>query len=177
MDEKNGKNNDFIGYEYRDFTITYELESLWADSMECFGWQLEGRHISSLQGTNKVNLKFKRNRKIINKAELTRLQRQFEASVKNIENLEKSKTNTASAVAFTLGIIGCAFMAGSVFSFEAGRIPLTIILAIPGFLGWILPYFCYVKLRNKKTASLTPLIEQEYDKVYETCEKASKLLL
>ncbi len=128
------------------------------------------------QGFNTVNLKFKRDRKTRNKAELTRLQRQFEAAVREIENLEKSKNLGASVFAYAFGIIGTAFMAGSVFSYNGGLIPLSIVLAIPGFAGWILPYFLYIKLTNKKTASVTPLIDRQYDLIYETCENASSLL-
>lgn len=38
-----------------------------------------------------VTLKFKRNRKICNKAELTRLQRNFDACIAEIQSLKTSK--------------------------------------------------------------------------------------
>ncbi len=175
MEEKKEKNN-FIGFEYKDVTAVHGMEALWSDSMESFGWVLEGSAASLTPNFNTVNLKFKRDRKIRNKAELTRLQRQFEAAVKEIEKLENSKALEASAAAYGIGVIGTAFMAGSVFSYLGGFIPLCIILAIPGFLGWILPYFLYNKLKSKKTASITPLIDNQYEVIYETCEKASGLL-
>ena len=83
----------------------------------------------------------KRDRKIINKMELTRLQRNFEAYVEEIRHLEKEKTSLPSIVAITTGIIGTAFIAGSTFAVTANppHIVLCILLAIPGFLGWILP--------------------------------------
>jgi hypothetical protein len=170
------ENSNFIGYEYRDILAVQGMEALWSDSMASFGWALEGSATSLTQGINTVNLKFKRDHKIRNKAELTRLQRQFEAAVREIESLEKSKATGASAFAFTFGVIGTAFMAGSVFSYIGGLIPLCIVLAVPGFAGWILPYFLYEKLKNKKIRSVTPLIDKQYDLIYETCEKASILL-
>ncbi len=176
MEETQRASSNFVGYEYKDVTVVHGMEALWTDSMAGFGWALEGSSTSLTQGINTVNLKFKRDRKIRNKAELTRLQRQFEACVREIEVLEKTKTLGASVFAYVFGIVGTAFMAGSVFSYIGGILPLSIVLAIPAFIGWILPYFSYVKISNKKTASVTPLIDQQYDLIYETCEKASKLL-
>ena len=170
------KNADgFIGYEYKDVTVKRNMESVYADGYINFGWTLEDTSIP-LQSIGSVTMKFKRDRKIRNKAELTRLQRQFEACVQEIERLEISKSIIASAVAYGLGIVGAAFMAGSVFAYISGMVPLTIILAIPAFAGWILPYFCYLNISRKKTEQVTPLIDQKYDEIYEVCEKASGLL-
>lgn len=110
--------------------------------------------------------------------ELTRLQRNFEACVSEIEALEKSKTSSATMYALSLAMIGTAFMAGSVFAVTASppHIILCILLAIPGFLGWILPYFLYKRIVGKQTEKLTPLIEKKYDEIYEICEKGNKLL-
>lgn len=123
-----------------------------------------------------MTLKFKRDRKIRNKAELTRLQRQFDSCMAEIESLERSKATLSSAVAYVIGIIGTAFMAGSVFTYNAGYLPLSIVLAIPGFVGWIIPYLAYSRIRRRKTAKVNPLIDQKYDELYETCEKAHALL-
>ena len=56
------------------------------------------------------------------------------------------------------------------------KILLCIIFAIPGFLGWILPYFLYKKIVRNQTEKLTPMIEAKYDEIYEICEKGNKLL-
>ena len=89
--------------------------------------------------------------------------------------MERSKTTEASIAAYSIGLVGTAFMAGSVFSYQAGMLLLCIILAIPAFVGWLLPYFCFVSIRKKKTDRVTPLIEQKYDESYEACKKASVL--
>ena len=151
------------------------MESVYADGYTNFGWTLEGTSIP-LQSFNSVTMKFKRDRKIRNKAELTRLQRQFEACAAEIERLEFSKIVGASTAAYVIGVVGTAFMAGSVFAHIAGMLPLSVFLAIPGFVGWILPYFCYLRLRTKKTEQVTPLIDQKYDEIYEVCEKAAGLV-
>ena len=167
--------NNFIGYEYRDITVSREKESLYTDAYQNFGWTLDSKAGFPI-GFVSTNLKFKRDRKILNKAELTRLQRQFDACVKDIESLEQSKNSSAFIVALTVGIIGTACMAGATFSFLGGHILACIILAVPAFVGWILPYFLYNSTYAKRTQKVAPLIESKYDEIYEVCERANDLL-
>ena len=80
--------------------------------------------------------------------------------------------------ALFIGLLGTAFMAGSVFAVTAQppHIILCIVLAIPAFAGWVLPLFVYRKIVQKQTEKMIPLIEEKYDEIYEICEKGSKLL-
>ena len=173
MNEAVGK--DFIGYEYRDVTVSRDLENMYADGYRNFGWNLEGCSGNTI-GLYSITMKFKRDRKIRNKAELTRLQRQFDACISEISGMEKSKVSSASIVAYSIGLGGSAFLAGATFAFLANMIPLCVILAIPGFAGWILPYFCYNNTFAKKNEKVAPLIDVKYDEIYEICEKANGLL-
>lgn len=175
MSGENKVDNGFVGYEHRSITVTRDVESIYADGYENFGWIREDAP-APLIGSGMINMNFRRDRKIRNKAELTRLQRQFDACVDEIVALEKSKGNRASITAFTIGILGCAFMAGATFSYLAGLIPLMVVLAIPGFLGWILPYFCYRSIYAKRGSHVAPLIEKKHDEIYDVCEKAHSLL-
>ena len=120
----------------------------------------------------------KRDRKLIHKMELTRLQRHFEACAKEIEVLEKSKTSVASAWALVVGILGTAFMAGATFAVthEPPMILLCIILAIPGFIGWALPYFLHRHIAAKRAKKIQPMIEAKQDEIYQICEKGHALL-
>ena len=168
---------DFISYEYKELHVTEEQASFYLDCYENFGWQQDENFPVQEKG-GCVSLKLKRNRKLINKVELTRLQRNFEADIQDIASLEKSKTGQATIVALSLGVIGTAFMAGSVFAVTAAPpvIWLCILLEIPAFAGWILPYFVYKKLKEEKTEKVTPYIEEKYDEIYEICEKGHSLL-
>lgn len=167
--------NSFVGYEYQDFTVKRSMASMVADGLESFGWAPEGT--SGIAGKpDSISIKCRRDRKIRNKAELTRLQRQFDACVSEIQSLEFSKYVRGSAVAYAMGIVGTAFMAGSVFAVTSGMTLLCVILAIPGFAGWVLPYLFYRSITGRKTAEVTPLIDKKYDEIYEVCEKASGLL-
>lgn len=179
--EKQQKN--FIGYEYKEITTDGGRISLLLDGYESFGWEIDGNMQEQIKephaaSTQKTVVHLKRDRKIINKTELTRLQRNFEACVNEIDMLEKAKTSAATMYAIAAGIVGTAFMAGATFAVTAQppQYVLCILLAIPGFLGWIAPYFLYKWKVRKQTQKLTPLIEEKYDEIYEICEKGSKLL-
>ena len=92
--------------------------------------------------------------------------------------MEQSKTTGSTIAALVIGIIGTAFMAGSVFAVTAEPpvIWLMVLLAIPGLIGWVLPFFLYRRILRKKTAELEPLKEQKYDEIDQICEKGSRLL-
>lgn len=175
MSEETKMGSNFVGYEHHCVTVSRELESIYLDGYENFGWIREDAS-TPLLSSGVVNMSFKRDRKIRNKAELTRLQRQFDACVNEIVALEKSKGTRASITALVIGLLGCAFMAGATFSYIAGLIPLMVVLAIPGFLGWILPYFCYRSIYAKRGCQVAPLIEKKHDEIYDVCEKANSLL-
>lgn len=183
MQDTGRQRKSFVGYEYREIIAESSQVSFLLDGYECFGWEPDGGLTENGGKKNpsypkKTAIHLKRNRKIINKMELTRLQRNFEACVKEIEALEKSKTSVATIYALIVGMLGTAFMAGSVFAVTAQPpyIVLSIILAVPAFIGWIVPYFLYKRVTRKQTERLTPLIEQKYDEIYEICEKGNKLL-
>lgn len=175
MEQSSKNQKDFIGYEYKELTVKRNFESVYTDSYPSFGWELEGSFIPP-QGSTFISLKFKRNRKLRNKAEISRLQRQFESGVAAIEALEFSKVTKASGVAYGIGLVGTAFMAGSVFAVTAGNIPLCIVLAIPAFVGWVAPYLLFRRISTRKSAEVSPLIDKKYDEVYDICEQSSRLL-
>ena len=182
---------EHVGYEYREITVPRELSSLCLDSYPCFGWEpdpnqeiLYGgrwkRTVSADRSGKKemVTLHFRRKRSLCNKAELTRLQRNFDGCVAELQALEQSKTTASTLAALVIGIIGTASMAGSVFAVTAEPpiIWLMVLLAIPGLIGWVLPFFLYRRILRKKTAELEPLKEQKYDEIDQICEKGSRLL-
>lgn len=174
---------NYVGYEYKEIEADCSMVSLLLDGYENFGWEVnESLPAGSMGGKpgsrQKTVIRLKRDRKIINKAELTRLQKNFEACVSEIQTLEQRKTSAATAYAIVFGIIGTAFMAGSTFAVTAQppHYVWCILLAIPGFLGWIFPYFLYKKIAGKQTEKIIPLVDAKYDEIYEICEKGNKLL-
>ncbi len=168
---------NYIGYEYKELTVPTNRVSLYLDCYESFGWQLD-ENMPTVNCSRHTIIRMKRNRKIVNKMELTRLQRHFEACINEIDLLEKSKTTVASAWSIITGIVGTAFMAGSTFAVthEPPMILLCILLAVLGFAGWVLPYFLYRRIVVKQTKKMQPLIEAKQEEIYEVCEKGHSLL-
>lgn len=166
-------NNNFVGYEYRDVIVQGDMESVYIDGYSNFGWTLNKKGSSGLSSTS---LKFKRDRQIPHKSELIGYQHQFDKSAREIVNLENSKSTGANRVAWIIGFIGTVFMALSVFSVLADKIALCIIFAILAFIGWILPYFIYKTVKNSRTKKVAPLIEKQYDNIYDVCKQANALL-
>lgn len=169
--------NDFAVYEYKELTVSSDKASLYLDCYESFGWQ-QDENFPPKETGGKVILKLKRNRKLVNKVELTRLQRHFEANMAEIAALENSKANTATVWALSIALLGTVFMAGAVFAVTAHppRIALCIILAIPAFAGWLAPYFVYQKVKHQKARQVEPFIAAKMEEVYSLCEKGQSLL-
>lgn len=177
MDMTDRNNRSYIGFDYKEFMADSSRASMYIDGYQSFGWELDNNQNSSKEA-GRVLFRLKRDRKIINKAELTRLQRNFEDCMRQVDILESSKTSKATGAAIAIGVIGTMFMAGSVFAVTAAPpiIWLCILLAVPAFAGWILPYFCFRSMVRKRTEIVTPLIESKYDEIYEICEKGNRLL-
>lgn len=181
MNETGKNRGTYIGYDYKELVVENSQISIYLDGYENFGWIVDEHQPEIRNGSQsgKTVIKLKRDRKIMNKAELTRLERHFEDNMRQLRALEKAKTSTAMVMSLTVAMIGTAFMAGSTFAVthEPPMIILCIILAIPGFAGWILPYFIYKRIEKKKTEELIPLIDEKQDELYELCEKGNKLLV
>jgi len=173
--EKSGKN--YIGYDYKSVTVPGGKASLYLDAYENFGWIPDDMPPAGLY-TDMSVIKLKRDRKIVNKTELTRLQRHFEACMDEISALEHSRTKMATVYSIAAGLLGTAFLAGAVFAVTAAPplILLCAILGIPGILGWALPYQIYKKIAEKRAAAISPLIEQKYDEAHDICEKGNALI-
>lgn len=182
MAEVSKVGSEYVGYEYKRKEILKEHASLYLDSYPCFGWEEDPNAEIAQERTQPegyVTLNFRRDRKICNKVELTRLQRNFDGCILEIDRLEKSKATLATIAAMVIGVAGTACMAGSVFAVTADPplITLCIILAIPGFVGWIAPWFVYRVLIRKRSAKIQPLIEDEMEELYEVCRKGKDLLI
>ena len=175
MSEVTKRENEFVGYEYRTVTVRRDMRDIYQDSYRSFGWTPDGYGFTT-QGVRSVNMKFKRNRRISNKAEIVRLQREFESHVKELEKIEDSKVIAPSIAGYGLGLVGTAFMAGATFSFLGNIIPAFIVLGALGFALWAAAYFVYMKVKRNSTEKATPIIDSKYDAIYEVCERASGLL-
>lgn len=168
---------NYRAYEYMETSVPDSKASFYLDCYQSFGWQ-QDENFPPQAARGKVLLKLKRDRRILNKAELTRLQRHFEADLAEIAALERSKTTAANLCALLTGLLGTVFMAGATFAVVADPpiVWLCVLLAIPGFGGWIAPFFLYRAALDKKARQVQPFIEAKLDEIYEICEKGHSLL-
>lgn len=164
--------NNFIAYEYLTQTVSPSMQNTYADGYANFGWQLQDMK----QGVHGVTLAFKRDRTIAHKSDLNRLQKRFEQQMARVVRLEKAKHASATSLSLFVGLVGTAFMAGSVFAWEAAFVLLSIILAIPGFLGWGTAYLAYRWWQARSAKKNDPLIEAQFDAIAETSKAAFALL-
>lgn len=168
--------SEYVAYDYLSVRAERELEPLYKDTYRSFGWTIEG-YGPSLAGISTLTLKLKRDRRIKGRPLIAELQRKAESALSQIANLERSKSTTAIALALTIGIIGSAFLAGSVWAIsESDSWGLSIPLGAIGLLAWLAGFLSYGRVRAQKTAQLTPVIDRQYDIVYESCEQAAQLL-
>lgn len=175
--------NKFVGYEYKEITVPAEQVSMYLDCYENFGWMAEENiysqeKLSPVHGHHDIKIRMKRNRKIMNKMELTRLQRNFEACAYEIERMERAKTQAPLIWALVIGVIGTAFIAGATFAIvhEPPVIWLCVLLAIPGFIGWCMPYFIFRRMVEEEKRKYNPLIEDKLEEIYQICQKGHSLL-
>lgn len=169
--------NKFTGYDYKDVKMEEGEVSMYLDGYRNFGWIADGDRPPSKKGRN-VFLCLKRDRVILNKVELTRLERHFESCMNEIKIMKKAQTSVPTMISLGIGIAGTIFMACSTFAVTADppMIGLCILFAIPGFIGWILPYFIYKSSVKKQKEKQSPLLEEKYDEIYEICKKGNELL-
>jgi len=170
--QENNVSNKFMMNEYIDVNVNQKLVQLCCD---CYK-ELVLTIINTSNSMDSIKMKMQRDRKIKNRAALCDLQRKCESAFTSIEKLERTKTLKAMAMSLGIGIVGTAFMAGSVFAYLAAMIPLCVLLAIPAFVGWALPYFIYKKIFIETSAKVSVMIDHNYDVIYDSCEKARHLI-
>lgn len=164
----------YVGYEYMEIDAAGERAAFCRDCYECFGWTPEERPVPSARD----RLLLKRERRLVNKVELTRLQRHFEACMEEIRALEQSRFSGATAAALCVALVGTAFVAGAVWAavHEPPLLLPCVLLAVLGLAGWILPLFLFRWLAARRAATVAKLVEQKYDEIDTICEQGSRLL-
>ncbi|MEK3685250.1 hypothetical protein [Paenibacillus sp. FSL R10-2736] len=174
--------NGFVAFEYITVQADQELAQLYKDCYKNLGWiQAEENTQRQVPGAayikpGSVALKFKRDRTIRKVDGIERLQQECDHALTSIKRLEKAKTSRAIINALITGLIGTCFVGGAVFSYLDSRILLCIFLGLIGFAGWGAAYPLYNNVYNKVTAEAGPLIEEQYERLYQACEQASRLL-
>lgn len=166
----------YIGYEYKEVKVLVRKQSQYVDGYSNFGWTIEQEKVLNNKKEQKI-LYLKRDRKTVNKMELTRLEKHFEASMEELYTMERTMHFQTTLFVSIIGILGTICITGATFAFlhNPPMIGLCILLAIPGFLGWVLPLFLYQSYMNRKQAELAPFLEEKELQIYDVCKRGFEL--
>ena len=176
---------DYIAYEYISINVKSDLEPMYIDCYENFGWihinntRKKDYYINSNINPDIINIKFKRDREIKDREKLQALQEKCEKAFLEVHRLEKNSQSIATMYSLTIAFIATIFMAISVFAVTGEKViwfPAIVGGAI-GIIGWILPYFVYNNIKNKKEIENKTKIEKQQNIIHDTCKQARKILL
>lgn len=162
----------FVAYEYTTIRAPRDLARLHEDTYRNFGWTVTDEH--TVPGA--VEFTLKRDRNIRTRSAVTELERKAQRSLTKIDRLNTSPRNFAMTSAMTIGLVGTAFLAGSVFTLLGGFIVASVALGVVGLLGWAGGAGAYIIVRNRRTAKLAAAIDAEYGTVNACAEQANRLL-
>ena len=168
-----------ISYDYKTVRVKRDMEVMLTDAYQNLGWEVTNTSMAEGSLTS-VNVSFKRDRKIENKAELLKLQSKIDNSLSIIEKKKKKKKNAGVPEGITVGTIGVLAFGGGMsmtltlsgIGFLIGGIALGVVGIGIGLLGWL----THNKIQKKKLAKIEPVMENELDKLSDLCEQANKLL-
>lgn len=176
----------FNRYEYKELLVEHSKVSLYIDSYKNFGWDLDTNIHTSNQVSlgkelnkpyleeTKVKIYVKRQTTIKNKVELTRLENNFEACIKQIIIMEKKKISIAQIYALTLGVIGILSVMIAFVAFADYK-RLSFLAGIIGLINIILPPIVYNKTFISESEKLDPIIQQKYAEIDKICRKGYSL--
>ena len=193
---------NFVAYEYKNIAVKRDSVALYTDCLKNFGWDLieERTHgyvpqvntpvnitgsvpsytvqtpPAKVEDVDMVTLKFKRDRKLSNKREIDKLERQCEEALAAIAKLEKKNSAQTMGLSLGTGIVGTAFLVLAAYNFGAGGVAPGVMFTIVGVVGWAVGFLANRKVGKKKSAQSEPVIQQQLDVVYSVCEQAHALL-
>lgn len=174
--------NEFIVYEYMQLCVHEEDYSYLLDSYKNFGWildqNIENDTDEKIQTLHKRSLYLKRNKAILNRMELTRLQQNFQNVFEEIKILKQKKKLKATIKAILVGLVGTFFMALSVFAITSStpNLFLCVLFAIPAFIAWTLPLLIYPYELKRQGKLLDPIILSKEEELDFICKKGHNLL-
>jgi len=174
---------DYIIYEYISIKVRKDLESMYIDCYENFGWihtknsSKQDYYINANPNENTVNLNFKRNRNIKNKETLNALQQKCETTFLKVDELERAPQSIATMYSLIIGIFAAGFIAISVFMAIRNIWRAAIICGIIGIIGCIFSYPVYKKVIEKKEMETKNKIDEQYNIINNAYKKVRKILL
>jgi len=168
---------EFVIYDYRTVTVRRDMEAMTTDAYEALGWEAVGSSVSGVAIFH-VNLSFKRDRKIKNKAELLKSQERIDSTLGNIETLQNKKKNAGTVPALVTGITGALVLGGGMSMVMELAINPTvvgwmvggIVLGVVGLVVCGLAWWVNRRVRRNAIKKIAPMLEDEYNRLSDICE-------
>lgn len=164
----------FVAYETREITVSRQYAAMYTGGFRDLGWEPDGAQSLS-EADPFIRLRFRRDRRIINRVELTRLENQFCACMKDIERLEQSRTHYAMAAALVSGVTGLALAVGAVLAALQPMLWLAVLLGVPALILCSLSLPLHNLILRRRTAETEPHIDAKYEEILALCDKARRL--
>ena len=89
---ENQKENKPLTYDYKTVRVKRDMEAMYTDAYENLGWEVTSTTLADAS-LSYVNVSFKRDRKIVNKTELNKLQDEIDEVLTNIEKTKSIVSN------------------------------------------------------------------------------------
>ena len=186
-------NNTFVAYEYKNITVKRDSAAVYTDCLSNFGWMPVDEYeqnfpvaatnlavvrtaVTTIDDTDMVSLKFKRDRRINGKPELNMLERKCVDALSSVGKLERKKNAYTMGISLGTGLIGTALLGIAAYGFILSNTVLGVIFSVLGIVGWGAGFFSYLKVGRKKSAQTEPIVQEQLDIAYGACEQAHALL-
>lgn len=175
---KNIEQSDSTDYEYMKRTVSEKELALVQTGYECFGWQPDAQFAVPQKNADYITVYLKRDKKLLNRTELTRLQHNFEACLEEIGVLQSSVTHMARGISVIVGVVGLALSVGAILaaSVSPPLFGLSIVLGAFGIAGLVSPIFFYRKVLRHRKQTAAPLIEEKKKEMNTVMERGRALL-
>ena len=147
----------FIGYEYQERVVEKKYEPVYLDAYPNFGWVIDQHH-KSTQNPNNIMLHMKRNRDLVNRIEIKRLENKFQATMNEIIKIEKRNQLIPTIQACLVGLFGTALIVGAFFIHNVSSL-----------------YLIYKTQFEKRTHHNQDSVESKYDAIYDLTKRAHQL--
>ena len=137
--------------------------------LPAFGWRLIESESSGR------TLTFERELGLPRRSEVAALQREFEAGLSRITRLERVPKRLGFLTSASIGLLGVAAVAGSVFAFLAAMYPLFVVACGIGALLCGLPAFVHSHITEFFDAAAADRLDHEYAALSEIYASAKEL--
>ena len=155
--------------EHMTATVRRELEVMTRQVYRGLGWTV--RAVTPGEpGTTEFRLE--RDSRVRNRGQLAQLQRQSEAALDAIDDIDTAVTRSAATSAVVAALLGLSLLVGTIIAGQAELATLSLFLGLAAFAVLLLPVPVYHGVRAKRAFHAGPKVDQQLDILRRTAELA-----